>query len=302
VPQLRKSYKKSAAVFLGSIMLGLFFGAGAAVAREWAADVFRTSQVVEQITGIHCVTLPMVSAKSGGSEKAINTDVFVLDAPYSRFTESLRHIKAAITADQMVQGTKVIGVVSSVPKEGKTTIATNLAALIVASSGARTLIIDCDLHLRHLTARLAPEACHGLIEALVDPSRLDMLVTKDQRSGLHVLPCALPTRVPNAADLLGAPRMEQLLAAARKEYDYIIIEIAPIMSVVDVKVIQRFIDKFILVIEWGQTKRSVVLEALSEAQLIRERIIGAVLNMADPGALQSIEAYKGNRFQDYYKE
>ena len=95
--------------------------------------------------------------------------------------------------------------------------------------------------------------------------------------------------------------MEQLLASARKTYDYIIIEIAPIMSVVDVKVIERFIDSFILVVEWGQTKRTLVLEALSEAQVIRERILSVVLNKADPVALRTLEAYKGAKFQEYYQ-
>jgi len=227
---------------------------------------------------------------------------FVLDAPYSRFTETLRDVKALIGTAQRVHGVKVIGVVSSVPKEGKTTIAVNLASLMIASSGTRTLIIDSDLHLRLLTAALAPDAREGLIEALDDPSRLATLVFKQQRSGLDVLPCALSTRISNAAELLGSPEMEQLLVAARKAYDCIIIEIAPIMSVVDIKMIERFIDRFIFVVEWGQTKRSLVLEALSEAQIIRERLIGIVLNKADPLALRSIEAYKGDRFKDYYQE
>ena len=96
--------------------------------------------------------------------------------------------------------------------------------------------------------------------------------------------------------------MEQLLVAARKDYDYIIIEIAPMMSVVDVKMIERFIDRFIFVVEWGKTKRSLVLEALSEQETIRERVIGIVLNKVDPSALESIEAYKGGRFRDYYQE
>jgi succinoglycan biosynthesis transport protein ExoP len=189
-----------------------------------------------------------------------------------------------------------------VPKEGKTTIAANLAALMIASSGARTLIIDGDVHLRLPTAKLAPDAREGLIEALVDPSRLATLVSKRKRSGLDVLPCALSTRLSNAAELLGSPEMEQLLATARKTYDYIVIEIAPIMSVVDLKMIGRFIDRFVFVVEWGQTKRSLVLEALSEAEIIRERLTGIVLNKADPFALRSIEAYKGKKFRDYYRE
>jgi len=66
---------------------------------------------------------------------------------FSRFTEELRNLKAMINTAQLGDGAKVIGVVSSVPKEGKTTIAANLATLIIASSGARTLIIDSDVHL-----------------------------------------------------------------------------------------------------------------------------------------------------------
>jgi polysaccharide biosynthesis transport protein len=242
----------------------------------------------------------MHSFQGGG--KSILLEEFVLDAPYSRFAEMLRKLKALMNAGQLGDGVKVIGVVSSVPKEGKTTIAANLAALLIASSGARTLIIDSDVHLRNLTTRLAPDAREGLIEALVDPSRLPALVSRRRRSGLDVLPCALSTRLPNAAELLGSPEMGELLAVARKAYDYIVIEVAPIMSVVDLKLIERFIDKFIFVVEWGQTKRSLVLEALSEAEIIRERLVGIVLNKVDPVSLRMIEAYKGDRFGDYYQE
>jgi succinoglycan biosynthesis transport protein ExoP len=96
--------------------------------------------------------------------------------------------------------------------------------------------------------------------------------------------------------------MEQLLVAARKTYDYIVMEIAPIISVVDIKMIERFVDRFIFVVEWGQTKRSLVLEALSEAEAIRERLVAIVLNKADPFALRMMEAYKGNKYSDYYQE
>lgn len=299
-PPLHKSSKKGAAVVVGSTMLGLLLGAGAAVSREWAAGVFRTPKEVEHATGIRCDVLPMVTAGRGRTASLV--EEFVLEAPYARFTESLRNVKALIDDAQLAHGVKVIGVVSSVPKEGKTTVASNLAALMVASSGARTLLIDSDVHLRLLSARLAPDARVGLIEALLDPSRLDVLVSKRQRSGVDFLPCVLPTCLPNAAELLGSPRMGDLLAAARRAYDYIVIEIAPIMSVVDIKKIERYIDRFVLVVEWGQTKRSVVLEALSETQNIRERVLGIALNKADPVALLSMEAYKGNKFRDYYQD
>jgi polysaccharide biosynthesis transport protein len=304
-PALNRNSRRASAVLAGSLIMGLLLGAGAAIARELTADVFRTPNVVRDVTGIHCVMLPtvepnrMLAAPLRRTKSNLIEEV-VLNEPYSRFTESLRNVKALINTAQHVHSAKVIGVVSSVPKEGKTIIAANLAALMIATSGGRTLLIDGDLHLRLLTASLAPDAREGLLEALVDPTRLASLVYKRKHSGLDVLPCVLSARIPNAAELLGSPQMEQLLAAARSTYDYIIIEIPPIMSVVDIKMIERFIDRFIFVVEWGQTKRSLVMEALSEAEFIRERLIGMVLNKADPGALRKIESYKGSRFRDYY--
>jgi polysaccharide biosynthesis transport protein len=303
-PPLYKSYKKPAVILAGSMMLGLLLGAGAVVGREWAAGVFRTPKAVEQIAELPCLVLPMVSTNRGWFRRSERSPIeeFTLDAPYSRFTETLRNLKALIGAAKPADGATVIGIVSSVSKEGKTTVAANLAALITQSSGAHTLIVDADLHMRSLTGRLAPDAQAGLIEALEDPSQLASVVSKRPRSGLDVLPCAAADRIPNAAELLGSPKMEQLLLAARKSYDYILVEIPPIMSVVDIKMIERFIDCFIFVVEWGQTKQNLVREALSEADMIRERLVGVVLNKADPAALRSIESYKGNRYRDYYQE
>jgi succinoglycan biosynthesis transport protein ExoP len=300
-----KSSKKAAAALAGGIMFGLFLGAGAAVAREWAAGVCRTPKVIEQDTNVHCVILPRVKAnreRLQDSAKSMLIEEFVLDEPFSRFTETLRHVKALINSAQREHDIKVIGVVSSVPGEGKTTVAANLAALMVASSGSRTLIVDSDVHLGTLTSKLAPDAREGLIEALIDPSQLATLVSKRQRSRLDVLPCVFSHRVPNAAEFLGTPQMEQLLVAARRAYDCVIIEIAPIMSVADLKMIERFIDRFIFVVEWGQTKRVVVQEALSEAHFIRERLLAIVLNKVDPFELRRIESYKGKSFRDYYQE
>lgn len=223
---------------------------------------------------------------------------FVVDAPHSRFTESFRGIKVLVDASQRACGDKVLGIVSAVAGNGKSTIATNLAALMAAS--ARTLVIDGDLHRRQLTLRLEPGAREGLIEALDDPSRFADLVLTRPRSGFDFLPCVLAERIPNAAQLLGSPKMERLLNAARNSYDYIIVECPPVMSVVDVKVIERFVEKFVFVIEWGKTKRRVVQEALDEYDNARERTLCFVLNKIDPSALRSIEAYKGLKYLDYY--
>jgi polysaccharide biosynthesis transport protein len=305
VPPLYKSNKKSLAILAGGVMAGFLLGAGGALGREWVADVFRTPKAVEEWVNINCAVLPAIERKrriSGKDGEPTTLAEYVLDAPFSRFTESLRSIKAMISAAQLMEGAKVIGIVSSLPEEGKTTIAANLAALMVASSGARTLLIDSDVHLRRLTAELAPQARQGLVEALMEPTWLESLVVRRNRSGLDILPCVLPSRVPNAAEILGSTKMELLVAEARRRYDYIVIEIAPIMSVADIKFVERFVDKFVFIVEWGQTKRSVVLEALTESQVIRDRILGMVLNKVDALGMRSIEANKGGKFANYYHE
>jgi succinoglycan biosynthesis transport protein ExoP len=304
-PQLYKSSRKSLAILGGGVLLGLLFGVGGAIARELAAGVFWTPEQVKQATGIYCVGVPIVEAstKQVVSLRAVTNSMlleeFVLEAPHSRFAESFRNIKVLIDAAQRARGDKVIGVVSPVAKNGKSTIVTNLGSLMAASG--RTLVIDADLHRRQLTARLEPDACEGLIEALDDPSRLAALVLPRPRSGLDFLPCVLPKRIPNAAELLGSPQMERLLIEARESYNYIIVECAPIMSVVDVKTIERFVDRFVFVIEWGRTTRRVAEEVLDECDIKRERALCFVLNKVDPSALRTIESYKGSQYVAYYE-
>jgi len=305
-PSLQKDSKKPLVAFGGSIVLGLLLGAGVALVRGLAGGVFETPEQVKSATGIYCGIMPTVEVqrqrialRRGNSRRAV-LEEYVLDAPYSRFTETVRNIRVFVEAARRANGDKVFCVVSSVANEGKTTILTNLSALIASSPRARLLVIDCDLHRRRLTDKLAPDAHEGLIEALDDPSRLAGLVYKMERSGLDFLPCALSKRIANAAELLGSAQMEKLLDAARAAYDFVIIEVPPIMSVVDIKTIERYIDKFIFVVEWGKTRRRLVQEALFEVEMIRGRLMYIVLNKADPAALRSLEAYKGARFGDYY--
>jgi succinoglycan biosynthesis transport protein ExoP len=218
---------------------------------------------------------------------------YVLDAPYSGFAETMRSIKILIDAANRANGDKVICVASSIGNEGKTTILANLAAHMARSSTTRVLVVDCDLHRRSLTGRLAPHARQGLAEALQDPSRLPELVVTRERSGVDVLPCAFSARTPNAAELLGSTQMQALLEAAREAYDFVFVEVAPVMAVADIKMIERFMDKFVFVVEWDKTSQRVVQEALSEVPRIRGRLLCVILNKADPG---HTETYQGGRF------
>jgi succinoglycan biosynthesis transport protein ExoP len=225
----------------------------------------------------------------------------VLDAPFSRIADAFRHMSAVLITRQEPERGSVVCVVSSVPNEGKTAVTANLGALMAAGSKWRVLVIDCDLHRGSLTHNLAPDATEGLIEALADPSRLSSLVLKRERSRLHVLPCVTQHRPPDAAELLGSAQMARIFEETRKSYDFIIIEVPPVMTVADVKMLEHHVDQFVLVAEWGVTKKRLISEALFEVDGLRERLSCVVLNKADPAFLRQIEAFKGPKIAHYYE-
>lgn len=299
---LKKSSPKTLLAIVGGLMFGLMLGTSAAVAKEVTANVFRTGGDVEQELGIRSLgILPDISDRAGHAGPEHDLNEWVLRAPYSRFTETIRSIYVALRLAKFENEAMVIGVVSSVPKEGKTTVAANLGAL-VASLGWRTLLIDGDMHERSLSKTLAPKARGGLLEAIASPSKLSSLVTRRKRSTLDVLPCVTDERPFNAAEVLGSAQMVDLLDVARSTYDVIIVEFAPIMSVVDVRASGHLADKFVFVVKWGESKKNLVTEALAVSEVVRDRVAGIVLNKADPVALRSLEAYKGKTYTNYYRE
>jgi succinoglycan biosynthesis transport protein ExoP len=298
-PTQTEASKKGWLILAGGSFMGLLLGGSVVLVRNFPFGVFRTSQQVTQATGLLCLVLPAIG--SAEDQSSLETGEYALNAPFSRFAQTLRNIWASSKFAQQKPGAKVICVISSVPGEGKTTVATNLAA-VARHSATRVLVIDADLHRRSLTGNIAPDAQVGLKEALVEPKALSKYVIKNERLNLDVLPCPVLDRIPNAAQLLGSTEMEQLVDIAREAYELVVIEAPPMTAVVDYKMIARHCDSFVVVVEWGKTSQRVVLECLDDASALLDRVVCIVLNKADPSALQSIEHYKGDRFRDYYSD
>ena len=125
---------------------------------------------------------------------------------------------------------------------------------------------------------------------------------RDSPTGLEFLPTVIEPRKSNVVSLLTSQAMQEVLDAARQKYEYVIVDLPPVVPVVDVKAAAHMVDNFVLVIEWGVTSRDVVREALENADTLRSRLLGAVLNKADPAELSRFEAYKGDNFGSYYVE
>ncbi|MCA1469285.1 AAA family ATPase [Bradyrhizobium sp. IC3195] len=306
----RKSSPRTVLALVGGLVGGLCLGFGAAFARELLSDVLRTPGEVEDELGVKCLgvlpdirspttagTLLPTSAKTGPPDLSR----YVVDHPFSRFAETLRNIKVSIDVARLTREIKVIGIVSSLPKEGKTTVAANFAQLI-ALTGHRTVLIDGDLHTRSLTRELAPNAKTGLVEALNDPANLGYHVQRSKETGLDFLPSVVASRMVNSADVIGSKAMAELLKVLREHYEYIVIDLAPVMPVADSKAVSFLIDAMVYVIEWGQTTRTALQESVSGSEVLQKKLIGAVLNRANPKMLKRIEAYKGKHHNSYYVE
>jgi succinoglycan biosynthesis transport protein ExoP len=311
IEPLRKSSPKTTLVLAIALVGGLAMGVAGAFIREQMDNVFRETGDVERLTGDECLgILPEVPPNFAGEDRAADTARRILrtnlgvarhiqDAPFSRFSETVRSVKVAADLAGLSRTMQVIGCVSALPQEGKTTVILNLGQLVAANQ-QRAIVIDGDLRNPALTRAVAPEATAGLVEVLTGRANEADVIWTDPITGLHVLPAVIEGRISHTSELISSPEMARLLGRLRERYDYVFVDLPPILPVVDVRAASNLIDGFVLVIRWGHTQKSVVMDALSTAELVSERMIGSVLNRANPSLLKRLESSSGLYYGDYH--
>jgi succinoglycan biosynthesis transport protein ExoP len=218
----------------------------------------------------------------------------VIEEPLSTFAEAFRSIKVA--AD--ISGSRVIGITSTVPGEGKSTISSNLAELI-AHAGKRVILLDADLRNPSLSRALAPTSKAGLLEVLNGQMVLDDAVYVDQDTGLRFLPAVANSRLAHTSEILASDSFKDFVEGLRKDHDYVVIDFSPIAPVVDVRATTQIVDSYIYVIEWGRTRMNLAQHQLSGFPELYDRLLGVVLNKADVRVLERYETYYGRY---YYKK
>jgi succinoglycan biosynthesis transport protein ExoP len=224
----------------------------------------------------------------------------VVDSPSSRFAEAIETIKLSVDMSTPPASSRVIGLTSCFASEGKSTIAMGLAAQI-ARDGARVILVDCDLRNPSLSRALAPDASAGFFEVVGRNVPIAEAVWNDISSRIAFLPTVLPTvvnpRSPSPTNILASDGTKSLFHALQVQYDYVIIDLPPLVSGADVRATSRFISSYILVVEWGGTKIDAIQYALRNAPDVAKNIIGTVLNKVDLDAMSRYDSY-GARY--YY--
>jgi len=303
------SYPKRFNVLTLYLVLGAMAGGGIGALREYRDRVFRVASQVRDELGLEFLGMLQlidhpVANKSPSNEQLVAKHIapkdsvkrYSIDYPLSSFSETLRSMKVAADLVLSDHKPKVIGVISTLPSEGKSTVAKNFASLL-AHLGAKTLLIDGDLRNPGLTRGIAAHADAGILEAILENRSLDDLLMLEPDTGLFFLPAVFKKRVNHTSEMLSSPGMRGLLDTAGKHFEYIIIDLPPLGPVVDVRAVASMIDTFVFVVEWGRTVRMMVQTILATNELIYDKCLGVVFNKVKMSKLNLYESYDS---KDYY--
>lgn len=199
------------------------------------------------------------------------------DAPF-QFVEAYKSLRTNLEFLSSAGNCKTILITSSVPEEGKTNVAVNLA-MTIAASGKRVVLVDCDLR-KATTSRYLriPRNHAGLTNVITskDEGALAAALVRVKDSGITVL--AAGTIPPNPTELLSAPMTEKIFASLQKAFDYVIVDTPPVSLVTDAAVLCRMADGVLLVVRPGVTTIQSAQLSKKNLEAVNAHILGVVMN------------------------
>lgn len=278
VPYAPASPRKAFNLLLGCV-LGLIVGSGLAIVAELFDSNISNSEDVETKLGSNPIgSVPLIRTAGFLGIGQTSPADFLVENPLSAYAESIRYLRAAIAFSDLDSETKTVAITSSLPDEGKTSLALSLGRMS-AMSGSRTLVIDGDFRRRQLTemAGLKPEI--GVVEHLFGAGQLSDAIVKDHKTMLDILPLSMNGHTPH--DVFGTRAFDELLSRLRAMYDLILIDTGPLLLMAEARVVAGKVDKAILVVRWRQTTRSAARQSLALLRNFNADLLGVTLNMVD---------------------
>ncbi|MFV2092511.1 MAG: polysaccharide biosynthesis tyrosine autokinase, partial [Hyphomicrobiales bacterium] len=278
VPRVPSAPRKSMILAL-SALLGVMLGAGLVLIRELRKNTFRTARDLEQVTGYTVMgQVPLIPARSRKGSMA-----YLADKPSSAAAEAIRNLRTSILLSNVDNPPQIVVTASSLPGEGKTTLALALAQNM-AGMGKKVLLVEGDIRRRVFGKYFDSDNARGILSVLSGDATLKEAVLRDDRIGADIL-VGEKSSV-NAADLFSSNRFSGFLKDTRKHYDMIIIDTPPVLVVPDARVIGQFADAILFVVKWDSTSKSQVEEGLHMFETVRLRATGLVLSQIDPKGMK----------------
>lgn len=285
LPRVPVSPNKALNMAVGGL-LGIVLG-GLVV---WLLHLFDrgivTSRDAETRLGLrHLANIPTIASIARAGERKIAPELFTLERPLSMYAEALRGLWLALVHPKSGRAVKMIGITSSCPDEGKSTLALSLART-VALAGQKTLLIDGDVRRPSIARMMEITPTVGFADVLSGAVRLEDAVVKDPLSDLMVLPSPVKTFSPQ--EIFRSEAMEALGARLRGEYDLVIVDTAPALAVSDARALLEQLDTVALVVRWKQTLLPVIHAAMRKLRHHNLVPAGVVLTQVN---MKAVAAY-----------
>jgi len=265
-------------------MAGLFLGSGLAWAVDAADRTFRCPEEVRQALQLPIMAdVPALmtrkrklhSTSNGDGRPQVDLTVVAQHQPKSRQAEAIRGLRTALYFSTHGGGQKVIQITSPHPKDGKTTIAANLA-VSMAQSGKKVLLVDADLRHPRIHQVFDIERDVGLSNVIIGEAELPDAAQNGCVENLWILTSG--PHPPNPSELLTLPEFEQFLEVARRQYDFVLLDSPPLLAVSDPAVVAPRVDGVLLTIRIEKNGRPGAVQARDMLASLGADVLGVVIN------------------------
>jgi exopolysaccharide transport family protein len=288
-----------------ALALGLSTGIGLAFLLDGMDNTVRTPEQAQAISALPSLGMIPLGSRSrtelgsrqklalASSKEAV--ELVTQSRPRSQMAESYRALRTSLLLTFAGGPPKVILITSALPEEGKTTTSVN-SAIVLAQKGTRVLLVDADLRRPsiHKTLGMGPRI--GLSNLLTGNATLQQaIVPSSILPDLDILPAGTPP--PNPAELLASSKMRNVLEELRQQYDHVVIDTPPTLSVTDAVVMSTSADAVVLVIRSGHTTKPALRRAREILTQVNARVCGVLVNAVD---LNSPEYYYHYEYQGKY--
>jgi succinoglycan biosynthesis transport protein ExoP len=244
------------------LLVGLFLGVGLVLLRDFLSNTIRDPEEVERY--LHVDLLSAVPRYDAESEHLV--------------TEAYQNLRTALLFARKDDGGQVVLITGTAPQEGKTTTIVNLAKLL-AASGERTIVIDCDLRRAQIHQRLELSRAPGFTDYFVRHEDLDSIIKPTHVPNLFALTAGpLP---PNPPAMLARKNVAELFSNLRHEFEWILVDSPPLASVTDALLLARHADLAIMVVQHNKVDKKLVKRSVLALRKATPNLLGAVLNAVD---------------------
>ncbi len=290
-----------------TMIVGLSFGGTAficillALLLERVDSTLKTPEDVESKVGAGVAVLGVIPLFKQSKRKVDNLEVgrIILAQPKSGFSEAVRTVRTSMVLSALDNQHNAWLITSSVPGEGKTTLAMNIGFAMAQMETGGVILLDGDLRRATLAKRLdLPSRAMGLSHFLAHEAELDACIHTIHDSKLKIMPAGLIP--PNPSELLSSHRFTLLLDALQARFSIILIDSPPVHNVSDAYLLAQYVQSVIYIVHADKTPVDIVKRGIKGLQHFSGVMPSVILNKIDFDKTHRYGGYYNNYYYHHY--